>query len=388
MTRCILKPGRDLPLRRGHPWVYFGAVQKVEGEGEPGGIVEVLDHRGRFIARGYYNPRSQIAARVLTWRREEIGRGFLRKRLQEAIALRHPLEGRTTAMRLVNSEGDLLPGLIVDRYGDYLALQIHTWGMERLRGTVIDLLRELLKPRGIYDKSDPEARRKEDLPPSEGVLLGQVPDLVEIEEGGLKFLVDIRGGQKTGFYLDQRENRSLVCSLARDRRVLDCFCYTGGFSVAASAGGAKEVRSVDGSARVLELAQENVKLNGLPLERHSFIRADLFDFLREDRGRYDLIILDPPPFARSREEVPQAIRGYVEINLRGLKRLRSGRLLLSCCCSQRVGLEAFKAAVLEASRSAGKTLQLLHLSRAPLDHPVLASHPEGDYFKALLLRVS
>lgn len=387
MTRCILKPGRDLPLRRGHPWVYSGAVQRVEGEAEPGEIVEVLDHRGRFIARGYYNPRSQIAIRVLTWRREEIGRRLLRKRLQEAIALRHPLEGRTTAMRLVNSEGDLLPGLIIDRYGDYLALQIHTWGMERLRGVVVDLLRELLQPRGIYDKSDPEARAKEGLGPSEGTIEGEVPQRVEIEEEGMRFLVDLRKGQKTGFYLDQRENRSLVRSLARGRKVLDCFCYTGGFSVAASTGGAKEVRSVDGSAQALELARENVELNGLPLQRHSFVRADLFDFLREDRGRYDLIILDPPPFARSREEVPQAIRGYVEINLRAIKKLSSGGLLLSCCCSQRVDLEAFKAAVLEASRSAGKTLQLLRLSRAPLDHPVLASHPEGDYFKALLLRI-
>ena len=383
MALCVLKPGKDLPLRRGHPWVYSGAVEKLDAA--PGDIVDVLDHRGRFIARGYCNPNSNIAVRVLTWKREEIDRSFLRRRLLGAIALRRHLQGRTNAVRLVHSEGDLLPGLIVDRYGDYLSVQVHTAGVERMRGIVMDLLVELLAPKGIYDRSDPQARQKEGLSPSEGLLLGEVPEVVTIEEEGLRFLVNIPEGQKTGFYLDQRENRLLVRRLADGLKVLDCFSYSGGFSVAAATGGAREVMAVDSSAMALEMAERNFRLNDLKTGFQT-IKDDAFDFLSRTAGRYDLIILDPPPFARSREDIPQALKGYTTINALALKRLRKGGMLLTCCCTQRVDLEAFKEAVFLAGRRAGKTLQLLGVSRAPLDHPVLSTHPEGEYFKSLLLR--
>jgi len=382
---CLLKPGSEKPIKKGHPWVYAGSLERVEAEG--GQVVEVLDHRGRFIAKGHFHPRSPVAIRILTWRREAIDRRFFRRRIEEAFGLRIPLEGITSAMRLVNFEGDLLPGLAIDRYGDYLSVQIHTEGMDRLREMMLGILGELLSFKGIYERSDAEVREREGLGPSEGPLLGEVPEVVEVREGDVRFLVDICRGQKTGFYLDQRENRLLVRRLSEGKKVLDCFCYTGGFSVSALKGGAKEVKAVDSSWRALELLRENVKVNALPQERCIIEKADVFDFLRGDRDRYDLIILDPPPFARSRQEVPQAIKGYVELNRLAMRRLRKGGLLLTCCCTQRVSREEFFGAVLEAGRSSGRMLQVLHCARAPIDHPVLSSHPEGDYFKALLLRV-
>ncbi len=385
MAYCLLKPGSERPIKGGHPWVYAGSLEKVEAEA--GQVVEVLDHRGRFIAKGHFHPRSPIAIRILTWRREAIDRRFFRRRIQGAFGLRTSLQRITSAMRLINFEGDLLPGLALDRYGEYLSVQIHTEGMDRLREMLLGILGELLPFKGIYERSDAEVRRREGLAPCEGPLLGEVPEAVEVQEGDMRFLVDIRGGQKTGFYLDQRENRLLVRRLSEGKKVLDCFCYTGGFSVSALKGGAKRVKAVDSSSRALELLKENVRVNSLPPERCIAEKGDVFDFLRGDRDRYDLIILDPPPFARSRQEVQKAIRGYIELNRLAMRRLNKGGLLLSCCCTQRVSREEFFGAVLEAGRSSGRMLQVLHCARAPIDHPVLSSHPEGDYFKALLLRV-
>lgn len=385
MPFCILKKGKETPIREFHPWVYSGAVERTQAEA--GDVVQVLDYRGRFIAQGHWSPHSPIAIRVLTWNREKVDRAFFERRLKRALELRKPLGQRTNAVRLVNAEGDLLPGLIVDRYGPLLAIQVHTWGMERVKEEILSCLEALIAPKAIYEKSDPQARQREGLKPQEGLLKGNHEGLQEVEEFPFRFLIDIQGGQKTGFYLDQRDNRQLILHLAEGKKVLDCFCYTGGFTVAALKGGAKFVRAVDSSASALSLAKENVLLNGLDLSRCDFHRADAFEFLREERERYDLVILDPPPFARSRDEVPQALRGYEEINYLAMRLLKKGGLLLSCCCTQRVSLEDLSQAIYKASLRLGRAIQLLSSSRAPLDHPVLFSHPEGDYFKALLIRI-
>lgn len=385
MSFCVLKKGKEVPVRRFHPWVYSGAVERVQAEA--GDLVQVLDHRGRFIAQGHWNPHSPIAIRVLTWNNERVDRAFFERRLRRALEFRKPLNQRTEAVRLVNAEGDLLPGLIVDRYGPILAVQVHTWGMERIKEDIISCLDTLFAPKAIYEKSDHQARQREGLKPYEGPLKGNVEGLQEINEFPFKFLVDIQGGQKTGFYLDQRDNRQLILYLAKGKKVLDCFCYTGGFTVAALKGGAKFVKAVDSSVSALSLARENVLLNGLDISRCDFQKADAFEFLREEHERYELVILDPPPFARSREEVPQALKGYEEINYLAMRLIRKGGLLLSCCCTQRVSLEEFNEAIFKASQRLGRPIQLLSSSRAPCDHPVLFSHPEGNYFKALLLRI-
>lgn len=385
MPYCILREGAEGPLLEGHPWVRRGSVRRAEGE--PGDCVEVRDSRGRFLAKGHFNPRSPLAVRILTWRRERVDGPFFRRRLKEALALRAPLSAFTDAMRLVNGEGDLMPGLIVDRYGKWLSIQVHTPGMERLKGQLVEWLRDLLPLEGIYEKSDPQARAAEGLPPSQGVLWGGVPERVEVREGDLRLLVDLKGGQKTGFYLDQRENRERVRRLSAGKRVLDCFCYTGGFTLSALLGGAAEVTAVDSSAQALELLRENLRLNGVGEGRCHLVRADAFDFLAGEGRRYDLICLDPPPFARDRSEVPKALKGYAELNRLAIRLIRRGGLLLTCCCTQRVSREGFYRAVLEAGRAAGRGLQLLSSARAPMDHPLWAAHPEGDYFKAFLFRV-
>lgn len=385
MPFCVLKKGKEAPLKRFHPWVYSGAVERTQAEaGDP---VQVLDYQGRFIACGHWSPYSPIAVRVLTWNREKVDKAFFERRLKRALEFRKPLDQRTNAVRLVNAEGDLLPGLIVDRYGETLALQVHTWGMERVKEEIVSCLESLIAPKAVYEKSDPQARQREGLEPHEGPLKGNLHGLQEVYEFPFKFLVDIEGGQKTGFYLDQRDNRQLILHLAEGKKVLDCFCYTGGFTVAALKGGAKFVKAVDASASALSLAKENVLFNGLDISRCDFQKADAFEFLREERERYDLVILDPPPFARSREEVPQALKGYEEVNYLAMRLLRKGGFLLSCCCTQRVSLEEFSEAILRASHRLGRPLQLISCSRAPFDHPVLFSHPEGNYFKALLLRI-
>lgn len=385
MPICVLKEGGERVLKEGHPWIRSQAIAKAEAEA--GDCVQVLDSKGRFLAQGHYNPHSPLAVRILTWERERVDRAFFRRRLEEALALRAPLLSFTEAVRLVNGEGDLMPGLVVDRYGRWLALQVHTPGMERIKDLLVGLLKELLPLEGIYDKSDPDARKGEGLPPSQGVLWGEVPEVVEVKEGDLRLLVDLKGGQKTGLYLDQRDNRGLVRGLAKGKKVLDCFCYTGGFTLSALRGGAKGVKAVDSSSRALELLRENIRLNGLPQDRCVVERADAFDFLRAERGKYDLIVLDPPPFARSRREISRALKGYEELNRLAMRLLKRGGLLLTCCCTQRVSREEFYGAVLEASRTVARGLQLLSSSRAPLDHPVWATHPEGDYFKAFLFRV-
>jgi 23S rRNA (cytosine1962-C5)-methyltransferase len=385
MAVCVLKKGAELPLKGGYPWVYAWDLK--EESGEAGEVVDLLDHRLGFIARGHYSPHSSIRVRILTWRREVINEAFFEKRLKRAFSLRENLLRFTGGLRLVNSEGDLLPGLVVDKYEGVLVLQVHTPGMEHSKELLLSLLEKIFNPQGILEKSDPFVRQKEGLPPFQGVLRGEVPEMVEIREGELRFKVALFEGQKTGFYLDQRDHRQLVLRISRDKKVLDCFCYSGGFGIAALKGGAPFVKAVDTSERALLLAQENCLLNGLPRDKFHTLKADVFEFLRMENEKYDLIILDPPPFARSREEVPNALRGYEELNFLALKRLSKGGILFSFCCTQRVSRKDFFQCILKAAKRAGRLLQLLYEGKAPMDHPVLINHPEGHYLKGFLLRV-
>lgn len=401
-ARLVLKPGRDRAVRGGHPWVFSGSVERLEGEAEPGAACSIADAAGEVIAYGYLNPRSQIIARV-TGRDGPPGPGVWRARLEDAIAWRRrlgllPPGGRlddagaaaepdpTTACRLIDSEGDFLPGLIVDRYGPGVVVQLLTAGMERWRAEIVALLGERLRPVFIHERSDTPLRAEEGLPASAGPLAGEAPDPLLVREHGLDFAVDIVRGHKTGLYLDQRENRRLAGRLARGLRVLNCFAYAGGFAVHAGAGGAAASVSVDISRDACAAAEANLERSGLAGAAHEVVRADVFHYLRSDRERYGLIVLDPPKFARGDAEVAGAARGYQDINRLALARLETGGLLLTFSCSQAVSLLTFQQVVFAAAREQGCELQVLRRLGAAADHPFNACHREGEYLKGLLLR--
>jgi len=396
-----LHPGKDKPVRQRHPWIFSGAIARVEGHPDPGGVVEVFDAQGAWLARGYFNDRSQIVVRLLTWDREQaVDAGFWRCRLAAAIAarssLRSPLGGqtppeRTTAYRLAHAESDGLPGLIVDRYGDWLAVQFLTLGVEARRDMLLQNLVELLSPRGIVDRSDVAVRRQEGLSLRSGLARGEMPppDL-EIIEHGLSFPVGIAGGQKTGFYLDQRDNRRVVKAHAGGRRVLNAFSFTGAFGIYALAGGASHVTNVDASYEALKGAEAAMRLNGFDPDLQSEgIAGDVFQVLRafRDEGRkFDLVILDPPKFAKGKSDLPAATRGYKDINLLGFKLLAPGGLLATFSCSGSVTPDLFQKVIFGASLDAGRDAQILaKLGHGP-DHPILLSFPEGEYLKGLLCR--
>jgi 23S rRNA (cytosine1962-C5)-methyltransferase len=406
MAEVFLKQGREEAPSRGHPWVFSGAIERVEGEVDAGGIVDLFSHEREFLGRGYYNPRSQIVVRLLARQPVAIDKNFFKERIEGALNLRKPiLSEETTACRLIHAEGDLLPGLICDQYSDYLVLQVNTAGMERFRDWICSILKDLLAPRMMYDRSDPATRAQEGLPDSTGPIVeagggplangssatgaGSVtfPDHIEIRENGVRFLVNVKEGQKTGFYLDQRDNRSLIRGLAHGKKVLNCFSYTGGFSVCASLGGAAHVTSIEASADALELCKENLALNNVPLEGQRLVKGDVFQFLRTDQGEYDLIILDPPAFAKRKGEVQGAIRGYKDINLHAMKRLKNGGLILTCSCSQHIDAGLFQKILSYAASDSHREVQILGQRGAPSDHPTALQHPEGAYLKAFLLRV-
>ncbi len=407
MGKVVLKPGKDRPVRGRHPWIFSGAIQRVEGKALDGSIVEVHAADSGWLARGYLNRRSQIAVRLLTWDEgEAVDSDFWARRLRRAITARQTLgeAARTTAYRLVYAESDGLPGLIVDRYADFLVLQALTLGIEQQKPLLVRLLTDLLHPRGIYERSDVEVRRKEGLPEAAGVLApihcqtGDVsglageapPDLVEVAENGRRFLVDVKHGHKTGFYLDQRENRRRVAAYCPGTEVLDAFAYTGGFGVYAAINGARRVVSVEASEEALGLAQRNFALNGLDVAAHEFVLGDVFEVLRGYRqaGRqFDVVILDPPKFAAAAGQVAGALRGYKDVNLLGMQLLRPGGVLATFSCSGLVGADLFQQVVWEASVDAGRDVQIVErLAQAP-DHPVLLSFPEGEYLRGLIGRV-
>lgn len=389
----VLKAGREKPVLRRHPWVFSGAVARIEGRPDDGDVVDVVAEDGTFLARGYLNRRSQIVVRLLTWSpAQQVDEAFWRARLEAAVARRAPLLAEEQgACRLVHAESDGLPGLVVDRYGAYLVIQFLTLGVERRRDLLVGALADLLQPQGIYERDDEAVREKEGLPLQTGVLWGEEPpDLVEIQEGGLRFLVDLRQGHKTGFYLDQRENRQRLLRYAAGREVLNAFAYTGGFGLYALKGGAASVVNVDTSEGALDLARQNFARNGWDEERVSFVVGDVFQVLRryrEEGRQFDLIVLDPPKFARSAADVPAATRGYKDINLLAFQLLREGGILFTFSCSGAISADLFQKVVFGASVDAGRDAQILErLTQAP-DHPVLLSFPEGEYLKGLVCRV-
>jgi 23S rRNA (cytosine1962-C5)-methyltransferase len=390
MNSLILNPGREKSLQHRHPWIFTGAVERIKGEPQSGETVAVRDTHGAFLALAAYSPKSQILGRVWTYRENEtVDEAFLRARLARAIGLRQELAKVTDGMRLVHGESDGLPGLVVDRYGDTLVMQVLSAGMERWRGTLVDLLVELTSCANLYERSDAEVRELEGLPARAGILRGVLPVPLIIREHGLKFYVDVEKGQKTGFYLDQRDNRRRIGELANDKDVLNCFCYSGGFSLSALQGGARSVLSVDSSAEALALARENVKLNNLAADRAEWLEADVFKSLRlmRDQGKsFDLIVLDPPKFAPTAHHAANAARAYKDINLWALKLLRPGGLLATFSCSGGVTADLFQKILAGAAMDANVTAQIVGRFAADADHPAVLNFPEGEYLKGLLLR--
>ncbi len=392
LATVVLKPGREKPVRNRHPWIFSGAIDRVQGPVTDGGLVRVVDGQGQYLATGYLNRRSQIVVRVLTWEADEaVDTDFWRRRLQRAIGGRDRLaaDPATTAYRLVNAESDGLPGLVVDRYGDWLVTQCLTWGMACRRDEIVALLADLVRPTGIYARDDADVRQKEGLPPETGPVWGaEPPDRVEIVEHGHRFLVDVKRGHKTGFYLDQRENRRRAATYCADAEVLNLFAYTGGFGVYAGRAEARQVVNVDSSAQALALAEQNLALNGCAPQE--MVADDAFQVLRRyrDQGRvFDVVILDPPKFATSQTQVLDASRGYKDANLLALQLLRSGGFLVTFSCSGLVSADLFQKIIFAASVDARRDVQILERLAQSDDHPVLLTFPESAYLKGLLCRV-
>jgi 23S rRNA (cytosine1962-C5)-methyltransferase len=391
MKKLILKPGREKSLLRRHPWVFSGAVERVDGNPDRGETILVRSSHGAFLGWAAFSPKSQIVARVWDFAEPtQIDREFFRARLQRAIGMRSALLNVSNdgAVRLVHGESDGLPGVVVDRYAESLVLQLGSAGAYRWRDTLVELLGELTGVHAIFERSDTDVLALEGLQPSVGERHGIVAaEPITFEENGVRFRVDLRHGHKTGFYLDQRDNRALVRSLAAGREVLDCFCYTGAFTASALAGGASAVTAIDSSAESLAMAAGHIELNGLAGAQ--FVEADVFQMLRRlrDQGRsFDLIVLDPPKFAPTAALAERAARGYKDINLYAFKLLRPGGLLLTFSCSGGVSRDLFQKIVAGAALDAGVDAQILRLLNAAPDHPVALAFPEGEYLKGLLCR--
>jgi 23S rRNA (cytosine1962-C5)-methyltransferase len=390
LCRIILKPGRDRAIRQGHPWIFSGAVASVSGRPEPGDTVLAVSHDHEPLALGFFNDRCDIRFRVLSFRLDQpVDASFWARRIRSAAALRQRfVPPGTTAFRMINAEGDGMPGLIVDRYGDDLVMSIATAGVEKHRAAIIDQLQRFFKPTSIYERSEGRARRREGLEDRIGPAMGVAPEgPLLITENSLQFEVDVIAGQKTGFFLDQRDNRQRIGDLCRGSAVLNCFSYTGGFSVYGAHGGASRVVSVETSAWANDMAMRNLIRNGFPPEAHPVISADVFQYLHDTDDLFDLIILDPPAFAKSVKDVSRAARGYKDINLQAIRRLRVGGLLATFSCSNSIDEALFEKIVLGAARDADRTAQYIARLGAGPDHPVLLAHPEGLYLKGLLLRI-
>ena len=397
IPRIYLRRGKEESLLRRHPWIFSGAIDYIKAEEESeiaeGALVEVFDHKGAFIARGHYQIGS-IAVRILSFEREEIDQAWWNRRLRVALDVRRTLaltdDPSTTCYRLVHGEGDSLPGLVVDIYGSTAVVQCHSVGMYRSRQQIAGAIRAAYGDRitAIYDKSSQTLPFKADLGAVDGYLWGTSDHASQVVlENGEKFWVNWEKGQKTGFFLDQRENRELVKRYARGRTVLNTFCYTGGFSVYALSGGAREVCSVDSSERAVALATENMRLNFGPDAPHSEVAADAVEYLRDIGDRYDLIILDPPAFAKHHKVLGNAMQGYKRLNARALSQIRPGGILFTFSCSQAVSKELFRTTVFSAAAIAGRRVRILHQLTQPADHPINIYHPEGEYLKGLVLYV-
>lgn len=390
MATVILKPGKEFRLALGHLWVYSGEIAKIDGPLEDGGLVDVRSIRGQWFGRGFINRKSTLTVRLLTTRPEEIDRAFFRKRLLDAMAYRARVVDGTSAFRVVYGEADLLPGLIIDRYGDVVVLQTLALGMDVRKAELVELIDELMHPAAVFERNDPGVRRLEGLDARTGWLRGSAPAEFEIREGRARFLVDIARGQKTGFFLDQRENRLAVERIVNDAAVFDAFCYTGGFAVHAALGGARQVTAVDISQDAVSLAKQNAERNGVA-ERCTFFAANVFNELRRQVGsgaRYDVVILDPPAFAKTRDALPRALGGYKEINLRAMKLLRPGGVLVSCSCSYHMDETLLTGVIASAARDTRRTVRLMERRGQANDHPVHPAMPETRYLTCLVAQVA
>lgn len=393
-ARLFLAKGREKSLLRRHPWIFSGAVQRLEGKAAAGETIEVVDAAGNWLARAAYSPQSQIRARVWTFdQQEDVDTAFFIRRLQQAQRWRNWLTERDdlTGYRLIAGESDGMPGVTIDRYQDYLVLQLLSAGAEYQRAALLQALQHCFPECAIYDRSDVSVRKKEGLPLTQGPVLGELPpELLPIREHGMQLLVDIRQGHKTGFYLDQRDSRLAARRFARDAEVLNCFSYTGAFAVAALMGGCRHVTSVDTSQAALDIARQNVELNGLDLDRADFIREDVFQLLRTYRNegkKFDLIIMDPPKFVENKSQLSGACRGYKDINLLALSLLNPGGVLLSFSCSGLMPTDLFQKILADAAVDAGRDIQFIEQYRQAADHPVIASYPEGLYLKGFACRI-
>lgn len=382
-----LRRGREQRVLGGHPWVFRSDIEREDGAAD-GLPVRVLTSAGRFLAMAVYNPRSQISLRILSRRDEPIDGAFIRGRVRRALDYRRRFADLNSC-RLIFAESDGLPAVIADKFGDVIVLQILCLGMERFKGDIVDALAQELSPRGIYERNDVPVRELEGLSQQTGLLFGEVPDRVEMQENGVRFLVDVKEGQKTGFFLDQKENRAAIAPFVSGMRVLDCFTHTGSFALHAAHYGAAEVTGVDISEHACACALENARLNGVE-DRVRFECANAFDFLRAHqtaKEQYDVVILDPPAFTKTRSAVEGALRGYKEINLRGMKLTRDGGFFITCSCSQHVTPDLFRGMLLEAQKDARVQLRQIEWRTQGRDHPILLASPETQYLKCGIFQV-
>lgn len=395
MFSVRLKKGKEKAVKQMHPWVFSGAIDKVLGKPVNGDIVLVTDSQDGFLAYGFYNDQSRVAIRLLEWNLEtEINEDWWRKKIQKAVKSREEIINKehTNTYRLIFSEADFLPGLIVDRFGDFLSVQLLTSGVERIKHILLDELQNLLQPKGIFDRSDASSRAHEGMEASSGgILIGlEPPEFVTVQENGILYHVNIADGQKSGFYCDQRDNRKLVAEFSKGKKVLDCFCYSGGFVLNSMKDGALEVIGVDSSALAIETLKRNIEINSLNAVPHQFIQSDVNKQLRvfrENGDKFDLIILDPPKYAPSRSALTKASRAYKDLNRLAMHLLNSGGLLATFSCSGAVDINLFKQILAWAALDAGKEVQFINQFSQPADHPIRSSFPEGEYLKGLLCRV-
>lgn len=392
--RLFLARGREKSLLRRHPWIFSGAVQHLEGKALSGETIDILDSQGKWLARAAYSPESQIVARVWTFQQDEaIDREFFVRRLQQAQSWRNWLAERDglNGYRLIAGESDGLPGITIDRFQNFLVLQLLSAGAEYQRAALVSALQQCYPECSIYDRSDVSVRKKEGLELTQGTIYGEMPPaLLPITENGMKLLVDIQQGHKTGFYLDQRDSRLAARNYAKGRSVLNCFSYTGAFAVAALMGECEQVISVDTSQSVLDIAKQNIELNQLDLSKAEFIRDDVFQLLRNYRAqgkKFDMIIMDPPKFVENKSQLASACRGYKDINMLAIQLLHPGGILLSFSCSGLMPTDLFQKILADAALDAGHDIQFIEQFRQAADHPVIATYPEGLYLKGFACRI-
>ncbi len=389
-VQLVLKFGKEKPVQNFHPWIFSGAIDQIEEGYQAGDLVRVESSEGHFLGTGYINPKSQIAVRMLAFDDSAIDESFFDRRILAAIESRKPwMASDTNAYRIIHGENDGLPGLVADLYGDFLVIQIKTAGMERWREAVLQSLSKHLKVRGIFEKDDADWRRLEGLEAKHGTVMGEEPPAhIEIKENGVPLFVDVRGGQKTGFFLDQRDNRKLLGNFCQGKKVLNCFSYTGGFSVFAARAGALETISVDSSESALATAKLNFQANQMAEAQHRLLRTDVFQYLRQGQETFDVIVLDPPAFCQSKTQIDHASHAYKDINLFAMKRLNPGGILFSASCSSFISQDLFQKILFGAACDARRGLKILSKTSQPFDHPINIYFPEGEYLKGFFCQVA